>query len=35
MFANVIRGQGTLEKSNGNSYEGEFDNGVYNGEGKF
>lgn len=33
MYANVIHGRGLLKRSNGDSYEGEFENAVFNGEG--
>ena len=35
MYANVIQGLGYLKKSNGDSYEGEFDNALFNGEGTY
>lgn len=35
MFANVIQGYGVLTKSNGDSYEGEFENALFNGEGTY
>lgn len=33
MFANVIHGRGVLKRSNGDHYEGEFENALFNGEG--
>ena len=33
MYSNVIHGRGYLKRSNGDSYEGEFENAVFNGEG--
>lgn len=33
MLANVIHGSGELSKSNGDSYKGEFQNGLYSGQG--
>ena len=35
MYANVIQGYGVLSKSNGDSYEGEFENALFNGEGTY
>ncbi len=35
MLANVIQGEGTLEKSNGDTYVGEFQNGQFNGQGTY
>ena len=35
MFANVIQGQGELTKSNGDFYTGEFQNGLFSGEGTY
>ena len=34
-FANVIQGAGTLQKNNGDCYEGEFANAAFNGEGVY
>ena len=35
MFANVMHGKGVLKRSNGDYYEGEFENALFNGEGLF
>lgn len=35
MYANVIHGKGVLKRSNGDYYEGEFENAVFNGEGVY
>eukprot|EP00351_Strombidinopsis_sp_SopsisLIS2011_P003104 CAMPEP_0116871248 /NCGR_PEP_ID=MMETSP0463-20121206/1504_1 /TAXON_ID=181622 /ORGANISM="Strombidinopsis sp, Strain SopsisLIS2011" /LENGTH=61 /DNA_ID=CAMNT_0004509291 /DNA_START=827 /DNA_END=1012 /DNA_ORIENTATION=- len=35
MLANVFHGQGNLTKSSGDSYQGEFENGKFNGEGEY
>jgi hypothetical protein len=35
MTANVIHGRGTLTKANGDIYIGEFENGLFNGEGEY
>lgn len=33
MFANVIQGRGKLTRSNGDVFDGEFENAMFNGEG--
>jgi hypothetical protein len=35
MTANVIHGRGMLKKANGDIYTGEFENGLFNGEGEY
>lgn len=35
MYANVIHGRGYLKRSNGDYYEGEFANALFNGEGVY
>ena len=35
MYANVIHGKGALKRSNGDFYEGEFQNALFNGEGVY
>ena len=35
MFANVIQGQGVLHKSNGDTFDGEFENAMFSGEGTY
>lgn len=35
LFANVIQGSGILTKSSGDKYKGEFENGVFHGEGEY
>jgi hypothetical protein len=35
MFANVIQGKGRLQRGNGDVYEGEFENALFNGEGVY
>ena len=35
MYSNVIHGRGLLKRSNGDFYDGEFENAVFNGEGVY